>query len=92
MALTNRRLMISRLILLAAFLVTLATLIIMNMQTAGHIILAVLGFSAVVFIHECGHFFVAKACNIKVEVFSIFIRCGYFVLEIPSCRDFVVIY
>jgi regulator of sigma E protease len=35
--------------------------------------LAVIGFSAVVFIHECGHFIVAKLSDIKVETFSIFL-------------------
>ena len=38
-----------------------------------NIFLAVMGFSAVVFIHECGHFILAKLSDIKVEVFSIFI-------------------
>lgn len=73
MSMSNSRLMISRLIILAAFLTCLGYLIATHIQTSWNIILAVLGFSAVVFIHECGHFFVAKACNIKVEVFSVFI-------------------
>jgi regulator of sigma E protease len=38
-----------------------------------NIFVAVMGFSAVVFIHECGHFILAKVSDIKVEVFSIFI-------------------
>ena len=38
-----------------------------------NILLAVMGFSAVVFIHECGHFIVARLSNIKVETFSIFL-------------------
>ena len=38
-----------------------------------NIFIAVMGFSAVVFIHECGHFIVAKLSDIKVETFSIFL-------------------
>ena len=38
-----------------------------------NIFLALMGFSAVVFIHECGHFIVAKLSDIKVETFSIFL-------------------
>ena len=34
-----------------------------------NIFLAVMGFSAVVFIHECGHFIVAKLSDIKIETF-----------------------
>ena len=73
MTLTNRRLMLSRLIILLAFLLSLGYIIATNIKKASNIFFAVIGFSAVVFIHECGHFFVAKACDIRVEVFSIFI-------------------
>jgi regulator of sigma E protease len=38
---------------------------------AGTVALVVLGFGAVVFIHELGHFIVAKLGGIKVEAFSI---------------------
>ena len=38
-----------------------------------NISIAVMGFSAVVFIHECGHFIVAKLSDIKIETFSIFL-------------------
>lgn len=38
-----------------------------------NIFLAVMGFSAVIFIHECGHFIVARLSDIKVETFSIFL-------------------
>lgn len=38
-----------------------------------NIFLAVMGFSTVVFIHECGHFIVARLSDIKVETFSIFL-------------------
>ena len=66
-------LMISRLIVLLVTLVALTTWIVNHAETSWNIFLAVMGFSAVVFIHECGHFFVAKAADIKIEVFSVFI-------------------
>ena len=37
-----------------------------------NILLVLLGFGAVVLVHEFGHFVVAKLCGIKVEAFSIF--------------------
>lgn len=69
----NRLLTYSRLFLCIVALLALAYIIAENAHKSWNIFLAVLGFSAVVFIHECGHFFVAKAGGIKVEVFSIFI-------------------
>ena len=36
-----------------------------------NILLVLLGFGAVILIHEFGHFIVAKLCGIKVEAFSI---------------------
>ncbi len=68
-----KTLIYSRMALLIVILVSLGVLIAQNAQTSWNIFLAVLGFSAVVFIHECGHFFVAKAGGIKVEAFSVFI-------------------
>ena len=68
-----KTLVYTRLALLAVIILSLAVLIAQNAQTSWNIFLAVLGFSAVVFIHECGHFFVAKAGGIKVEAFSVFI-------------------
>ena len=68
-----KTLVYSRLALLAVIILSLAVLIANHAQTSWNIFLAVLGFSAVVFIHECGHFFVAKAGGIKVEAFSVFI-------------------
>ncbi|MBP8303021.1 MAG: site-2 protease family protein [Phycisphaerae bacterium] len=70
---TNRVLILGRLLLLGIVIVALAVLVGRHLAMSWNIILAVLGFSAVVFIHECGHFFVAKAVGIKVEVFSVFI-------------------
>ncbi len=68
-----KTLIYSRIALLVVIVVSLVALIAQHAQTSWNIFLAVLGFSAVVFIHECGHFFVAKAGGIKVEAFSVFI-------------------
>lgn len=43
-------------------------------------ILVLLGFSAIIFVHELGHFLVARLCSVKCEVFSIGIGwrlCGW---------------
>ena len=48
-------------------------LIIRNINVFGNILLVLLGFGAVVIVHEFGHFVVAKLSDIKVEAFSIFI-------------------
>lgn len=69
----TRVLILGRLLLLGIAVVALALLVGRHLALSWNIILAVMGFSAVVFIHECGHFFVAKAVGIKVEVFSVFI-------------------
>lgn len=58
---------------LGVALLAIGWLIASNTAVAWRIAVAVAGFTAVVFIHECGHFFVAKAVGIKVEVFSIFL-------------------
>ncbi|MDD5458753.1 MAG: site-2 protease family protein [Phycisphaerae bacterium] len=47
------------------------TLIVTHLETFGIILLVVLGFGAVVLIHEFGHFIVAKLSDIHVEAFSI---------------------
>ncbi|MCP4592774.1 MAG: RIP metalloprotease RseP [bacterium] len=39
--------------------------------TVWPIVLMVLGFSAVIFVHELGHFAVAKWCDVRVEKFAI---------------------
>ncbi|MCG3180861.1 MAG: hypothetical protein BIFFINMI_03224 [Phycisphaerae bacterium] len=41
------------------------------LQTTGLIVLVVIGFSAVIFVHELGHFLVAKWGGIRVERFAI---------------------
>lgn len=41
-------------------------------NTASNVLLVLLGFGAVILVHEFGHFTVAKLSGIKVEAFSIF--------------------
>jgi regulator of sigma E protease len=47
-------------------------LILRNISVFGNVLLVLLGFGAVVLVHEFGHFIVAKLSDIKVEAFSIF--------------------
>jgi regulator of sigma E protease len=61
----------SRAILLAMVVVATLVLIIRNIDVSKNILLVLLGFGAVILIHELGHFIVAKLCGIKVEAFSI---------------------
>lgn len=58
--------------LFVVFLVVIVYLIIRNISAFGNVLLVMLGFGAVVIVHEFGHFIVAKLSNIKVEAFSIF--------------------
>jgi regulator of sigma E protease len=60
-----------RLILLAVVTVLLVNLIVDKIEVFGKILLVVVGFGAVVLVHEFGHFILAKASDIKVEAFSI---------------------
>ncbi len=46
-------------------------LIVRNISVFGNVLLVVLGFGAVVLVHEFGHFIVAKLSGIKIEAFSI---------------------
>jgi regulator of sigma E protease len=62
----------SRVILLAAVVIAALILIIRNIGVSKNILLVLVGFGAVVLIHEFGHFIVAKLCGIKVEELSIF--------------------
>ncbi len=41
------------------------------LQSGGSILLALLGFGLVIFIHELGHFICAKLAGVRVDVFSI---------------------
>jgi regulator of sigma E protease len=63
----------SRLVLLVIIVAVAVYYISGRLVMWWNIFLAVMGFSAVVFIHECGHFILAKVSDIKVEVFSIFL-------------------
>ncbi len=60
-----------RMILAMVFVIVVGYLIARNPVTFGNILLVVLGFGAVVVVHEFGHFIVAKLSGIKVEAFSI---------------------
>ena len=62
-----------RLVLLVLVVVAIIYLVSRNVTRSWNIFLAVIGFSAVVFIHECGHFILAKVSGIKVETFSVFL-------------------
>ena len=62
----------SRVVLFLIFLGVIVYLIIRNIGAFGNVLLVMLGFGAVVLVHEFGHFIVAKLSNIKVEAFSIF--------------------
>ena len=63
--------MYSRVVLLVMIVVAVLVLIIRNIGVSKNILLVLLGFGAVILIHELGHFVVAKLCGIKVEAFSI---------------------
>lgn len=52
--------------------VAIIYLIVQNVGVFGNVVLVLLGFGAVVLVHEFGHFVVAKLCGVKVEAFSIF--------------------
>jgi regulator of sigma E protease len=62
----------SRLILFAAIVVVVLYFIVRHASAFGNVLLVLLGFGAVVLVHEFGHFIVAKLSDIKVEAFSIF--------------------
>ena len=61
-----------RLILFAAIVVMVLYFIVRNISAFGNVLLVLLGFGAVILVHEFGHFIVAKLSDIKVEAFSIF--------------------
>jgi len=62
----------ARVVLLVLVAVMTAVLIVRNFDVSRNVLLVLLGFGAVVLVHEFGHFVVAKLCGIKVEAFSIF--------------------
>ena len=53
-------------------LVLVCYLVARYLDTFGNVVIVLLGFGAVVLVHEFGHFIVAKLSGIKVEAFSIF--------------------
>ncbi len=62
----------SRLFFWIVVFVAVFVLIVRNIGVFGNILKVIIGFGAVVIIHEFGHFIVAKLSGIKVEAFSIF--------------------
>jgi regulator of sigma E protease len=62
----------SRVLLLAVIFVSVLYLIVQNVNTFGNVLLVLLGFGAVILVHEFGHFVTAKLADIKVEAFSLF--------------------
>jgi len=56
---------------LALAVMIVIPLIVRNISAFGNILLIVIGFGAVVLVHEFGHFIFAKLVGIKVEAFSI---------------------
>lgn len=61
-----------RVFVMAVIVVPVILLIARNIGFFGNALLVLLGFGAVVIVHEFGHFVVAKASGIKVEAFSLF--------------------
>ncbi|MBN2593522.1 MAG: site-2 protease family protein [Sedimentisphaerales bacterium] len=61
-----------RMFLMAVVIVPVVLLIARNIGFVGNALLVLLGFGAVVIVHEFGHFIVAKLSGIKVEAFSLF--------------------
>jgi len=61
-----------RVFVMAVVVVPAILLIARNIGFVGNALLVLLGFGAVVIVHEFGHFIVAKLSGIKVEAFSLF--------------------
>jgi regulator of sigma E protease len=61
-----------RLFLTAVVVILVIYLIARHIGVFGNALLVLLGFGAVVLVHEFGHFVFAKASGIKVEAFSLF--------------------
>jgi len=61
-----------RMFLTAVIVVPAILLIARNIGFVGNALLVLLGFGAVVIVHEFGHFIVAKLSGIQVEAFSLF--------------------
>jgi regulator of sigma E protease len=61
-----------RVFLIAIIVFLVVITVARHMSFYGNALLVLLGFGAVVIVHEFGHFIVAKASGIKVEAFSLF--------------------
>ncbi|MBN1804923.1 MAG: site-2 protease family protein [Sedimentisphaerales bacterium] len=61
-----------RLMLFLAVVAGIIYFLIRHIDAFGNVLLVLLGFGAVILVHEFGHFIVAKLSGIKVEAFSIF--------------------
>jgi len=61
----------SRTFLWIVVLAALVYLIVQKIGVFGNILLVIIGFGAVILIHEFGHFIIAKLFGIKVEAFSV---------------------
>jgi regulator of sigma E protease len=61
-----------RMFLMAVIVLPVVLLVARNISFFGNALLVLLGFGAVVIVHEFGHFIVAKMSGIKVEAFSLF--------------------
>ena len=68
---SSQRLSFRGLFWLVIFAVVLY-LIVRHINTFGNVLVVLVGFGAVVLVHEFGHFIVAKLSDINVEAFSIF--------------------
>jgi len=60
-----------RVLLLGVISAVIIYLIVRNITVFGSVLVVLLGFGAVIMVHEFGHFIVAKLAGIKVEAFSI---------------------
>lgn len=60
-----------RFFLLLAVVATVIYLIARNLSAFGNVLRVVIGFGAMILVHELGHFIVAKLSGIKVEAFSL---------------------
>ncbi len=59
-------------VLWAVILGVIVFLVVRNIGVVSNVVVVMLGFGAVVLVHEFGHFLIAKLGGIKVEAFSIF--------------------
>ena len=75
----NRRSLISLLVI-----ILFAYLVLTHLTIFGNILLVMIGFGAVIFIHELGHFTAAKLSGIKVEAFSI--GMGPILIGLSRCQ------